>query len=91
MENFYVYILYSASLNKFYVGQTGALDQRVTFHNDAERNRIWTRRGIPWELKRAFQMESRSKAFKIERLMKSKKSRQYIEEVIEKGEIGLNI
>ncbi len=43
----YVYIIYSKSIDKYYTGVTDDLDWRLQRHNDG-----WgrhTKRGIPWE------------------------------------------
>ena len=36
MPMFFVYIIYSVTLNKFYVGQTADLDKRLQQHNSNE-------------------------------------------------------
>ncbi len=45
---FYVYILWSASLRKTYVGFTANLDARLHAHNNGVKG--WTLRGRPWIL-----------------------------------------
>ncbi|WP_317172668.1 GIY-YIG nuclease family protein [Echinicola salinicaeni] len=37
MENFYVYIIYSRKIDKFYTGQTQNIDKRLQFHNDPDK------------------------------------------------------
>jgi putative endonuclease len=91
MDNFYVYIIYSASLDKYYVGQTSHVENRLAFHNDLLRNRIWTKRGIPWELQCSVGFRSRSEAMRAERLFKSKKSRKFIDDIIEHGFPGSSV
>jgi putative endonuclease len=46
---FLVYILYSAKLDKYYVGYTGDSEQRLSYHNAGRVN--FTSKGIPWALK----------------------------------------
>ena len=52
MENsdplYFVYILYSSNLNKFYVGQTLDLINRLKEHNAGESR--YTSHGVPWIL-----------------------------------------
>ena len=85
MDQFYVYILYSELIDKFYVGQTGDIDKRLLFHNDSQRNNIWTKRGIPWVLKKAILFNSRAEALKAEKFIKSQKSRKVILDIIQNG------
>ena len=44
-----LYILFSKSLNKFYVGYTNDLNRRLSEHNRVKGK--FTDSGIPWELK----------------------------------------
>jgi hypothetical protein len=45
---YFVYILYSARLSKYYIGRTENLELRLQFHNDPLESRKFTARGIPW-------------------------------------------
>ena len=85
MEAFYVYILYSKGLDRYYVGQTSNVENRLSFHNHPDRNRIWTKRGIPWELKICITFPSRSEAISAEIFIKKQKSRKTILDIIENG------
>ena len=48
MEKYYVYILYSERLSKFYKGSTSNLDLRVKRHNSGYET--YTKTGLPWRL-----------------------------------------
>ncbi|MDO9552132.1 GIY-YIG nuclease family protein [Rhodonellum sp.] len=85
MGQFFVYILYSSSIDKYYVGQSENMANRIAFHNDGARNKIWTRRGIPWELKIVFGYESKTESLKAEKFIKNQKSRIFIEKRIAGG------
>ncbi|WP_019599920.1 MULTISPECIES: GIY-YIG nuclease family protein [Rhodonellum] len=85
MEQFFVYILYSSSIDKYYVGQSENVANRIAFHNDGVRNKIWTRRGIPWELKTVFGFESKTESLKAEKFIKNQKSRIFIEKLLAGG------
>ncbi|MCB9052821.1 MAG: GIY-YIG nuclease family protein [Lewinellaceae bacterium] len=78
----YVYILYSPSADKFYVGQTPDIQTRLLFHNHLSEN-SFTSRFRPWQLKRAIPLNNRSQAMIIERYIKGRKSSQYIRKLIE--------
>ena len=82
---FYTYILHSAKLEKYYIGYTESLENRFAFHNSLERNKIWTRTGIPWRFVLAFGFSTRAEAMNLERKLKSNKSRKLIEELVESG------
>ena len=63
-----VYILYSASTDKFYKGQTSNLTQRLARHNSEEGS--YTIKGAPWIIVWSTQKESRSDAVQLELKLK---------------------
>jgi len=76
----YTYILYSAALDKYYVGATNNLEDRLNRHNtDSDK---FTSKGQPWALVYSEEYPTKSEAMKREREIKSKKSRKYIEQLI---------
>ncbi len=77
---FSTYILYSATLDKYYIGSTGDLPRRLTEHNRGKT--AFARRGMPWELVHSEQFDSRRAAYQRELEIKRKKSRRYIEWLI---------
>jgi putative endonuclease len=80
---FYAYILFSATLNKYYVGSTGdMLEERIRKHNV---NHKGFTGGIgDWELKYAETYETKTEALKRENAIKKWKSRKLIEKLISK-------
>jgi len=78
-----VYILYSKSINRYYVGYTNDLERRLPEHN--RKNGKFTDRGVPWELVYKEEYQAKEKAMSREKEIKSKKSRNYIEELIRAG------
>ena len=78
---FYTYILYSAKLDRYYIGSCEDLDLRIQQHNTG-RNKS-TKPGIPWVIKYTESFESRSNATKREMEIKNKKNRKYIEFLID--------
>src|SRR5215471_18623082 len=81
-----LYFLYSSSLDKYYVGQSADVNERVLFHNSSLNN-IWTKRGKPWLLIACFEFPSKRDALIAERFVKKQKSRKTIEKIIEQGYI----
>jgi putative endonuclease len=83
MVMFYIYILYSESHDKYYVGYTDNIERRLSEHNTNPRN-TFTHKYRPWEVAALFQVsESRAEAMKIEKFIKQQKSRKFIFKLIE--------
>lgn len=76
----FVYIIYSKKIDKFYTGYTQNLAERIVLHNDGWGK--FSSRGIPWELVYFEKFENKSDAIKRENEIKNKKSRKYIESLI---------
>ena len=75
-----VYILYSATLDKFYTGSCQDIDTRIQQHNDG-RNKS-TKAGKPWIVKYTEVYKTLIEARKREAAIKRMKSRKYIESQI---------
>jgi len=78
---YYCYILYSEKLDKYYIGSTGDLVGRLQRHNTS--NHGFTSTGKPWEIKSFETFETKAEALKRESQLKSYKSRDYLEELIQ--------
>ncbi|HKJ45374.1 MAG TPA: GIY-YIG nuclease family protein [Balneolales bacterium] len=76
----FLYILYSSKRDTFYIGSTNDLQRRLNEHNN--HHTPSTRGGEPWELVYQEDFENKSDARKRERAIKAKKSRSYIEYLI---------
>ena len=66
-----VYILYSKSSDKYYVGETSNLQTRILFHNELAIN-SYTSRYRPWIIFAFISVSNRSIARKIEDYLKKK-------------------
>ena len=77
---FHVYILYSPSKDKYYVGSCEDISIRLDQHNSG-RNKS-TSYGVPWELKKAEVYDTRTEAVQRETFIKRMKSKKFIEMVI---------
>ena len=73
---FYVYILYSENKNKFYVGQTNNLEDRIKRHNAG--HEISTKNGVPWKIVIHFELESRLEAIALESKIKKRGAKRYL-------------
>jgi putative endonuclease len=75
-----LYILYSKSIDSYYVGYTNSIDRRLSEHN--RKKGKFTDRGIPWEIVYSENLKSKKEAMAREMFIKSKKSRSFIIELI---------
>ena len=66
---YFVYILYSKKIDKFYRGQTANLEIRLQRHNSGIE--ISTAKGTPWILLWATEKRSRSEAVRLESKLKN--------------------
>jgi putative endonuclease len=77
---FFVYILYSQRIARFYVGYTNDINRRIAEHNRIKGK--YTDRGIPWQLAYTECFSSKEEAAKREAFIKAQKSKAYIENLI---------
>ncbi|TVR26657.1 MAG: GIY-YIG nuclease family protein [Balneolaceae bacterium] len=83
---YYLYILYSDKIDQYYTGRTDDIATRLEKHN--KRYSAATKKGVPWQLKKAIDFETKADAIKAENWIKKMKSRKVIEKIIS-GEIDL--
>jgi putative endonuclease len=75
-----LYILYSESFDRYYVGYTHNLHRRIAEHN--RKKGKFTDAGIPWELVHREEYPSKKTAMDREKYIKSKKSKQFIIDLV---------
>ena len=75
---YYVYIIYSPSHDKYYVGQTQDVNQRLLEQNELSEG-SYTSKYRPWELRLSLPVPTRSSAIRLEAHIKGKKRRSFIE------------
>ena len=76
--NFKVYILWSESLQKYYVGSTNNLEDRLQRHNAGYEK--FTSKGKPWKLIYKVECLDRKEAVNLERKIKSRGIKRYLED-----------
>ena len=86
--SFYCYIIYSKLLNKYYIGETNNIEERIELHNNRHFLNAFTSTTDDWELFFFIQCQSRSQARRIETHIKRMKSRKYIENIKKYPEIS---
>ncbi|HWS60832.1 MAG TPA: GIY-YIG nuclease family protein [Flavobacterium sp.] len=77
---FYTYIIYSKTLDKYYVGSCQDIQKRLKDHLNSKSK--YTKTAKDWELKYFETYFSRSEAYQREKQIKKMKSRIYIENLI---------
>jgi putative endonuclease len=80
---FTVYILYSNSADRYYIGHTINLANRIENHNRERGKGKYTRKNGPWKVVYTENFfKTRSEAMQSERQIKGWKSRKRIEDLI---------
>ena len=78
---YYVYILHSIEKDKYYIGSTENVDQRLQRHNNKMVRS--TKAYAPWALRYTESFSTRALAENREKGIKNKKSRKYIELLVD--------
>jgi len=77
MSVHFVYVLYSDSFHRFYIGSSANPQKRLQSHNDP-RNKGWTRRYAPWRLMYTEECINKHEALTREKYLKTGIGRDYI-------------
>ena len=78
---FYIYIIYSVSSDKYYIGYSNNPQRRLTEHNSKPFD-SYTSRHRPWVLKAYFECgRSEKQAIKMERFLKKQKSKKLLQQL----------
>jgi len=83
---FYIYILYSESANKYYIGYTNDPIRRLIEHNTTDEIKFTTKYR-PWKMLVSLEVsDSRGDAMIMERFIKRQKSRKFLSRLIAEKE-----
>ena len=88
---FFVYIVYSPSLQRFYVGTTDDVAKRIDEHNNNKYPGSFTSKGIPWELFFQIECKTGDQAYKLEKYIKKMKSTNFIKRLKNESELLISI
>jgi putative endonuclease len=80
-EKYFLYIIWSEKLKKYYIGSSANPEKRLSEHNSGKA--IFTRKGVPWKMVLTELCSSKKEAQERERYIKRMKSRKYIEDLIQ--------
>src|SRR5690606_13624846 len=83
----YLYILYSKSTDRFYVGQSSDVLSRLDLHNTHHFKGAFTKIASDWEIAMTFPCTQKKDALFLERFVKRMKSKAFIRKVIAHPEI----
>ena len=83
----FLYILYSNSVNKFYIGETSDVSFRLNLHKTHEFKGSFTKIATDWEIKLTFENSEKSNILFLEKFIKKMKSKVFIQKIIENPEI----
>ena len=75
---YYVYILFSQTRKRYYVGQTQDIDKRLIRHNKGLI--LSTKGGKPWKLVKRYELETRSDAMKLEHKIKKRGIERFLKD-----------
>jgi putative endonuclease len=78
---YYIYVLFSEGLKKYYTGSSSDPFKRLISHNDP-RNRGWTKSGAPWSLIYTEKLQSKKEALIKEKWLKSGTGRDFIKNLL---------
>ncbi|WP_445432097.1 GIY-YIG nuclease family protein [Chryseobacterium indoltheticum] len=77
---YYIYILFSESADKYYIGYSQFPNERLLKHNRQENFNTFTRKFRPWKIVALFEVsEDKANVIAVERFIKRQKSRKFIE------------
>ena len=87
----FLYIIYSKSQDRFYVGETSDLNYRLELHNTHHFKGSYTKIASDWAFVLQHECSSKTEALYLERFIKRMKSRKFIEKIIKDPKIVVNI
>ena len=79
---FTVYVLYSETYNKIYIGYSANMEERLKSHNELA-TKGWTIKFRPWKIIHQELFREKADALKREKQLKSAKGRQWIWNLIQ--------
>ena len=75
----YVYILYSKKIERYYTGMTSQIEKRIESHNTGKS--VYTKKGIPWELKWQSEGIAKKEAMELEKRIKKRGASRFISDM----------
>ncbi|PBJ13142.1 GIY-YIG nuclease superfamily protein [Flavobacterium sp. ACN6] len=82
LQMHYLYILYSKSSEKFYIGETSDITERISKHRDHFYTNSFTKIANDWEVVLSFICNDRDEALYLEKFIKRMKSKIFNNKII---------
>jgi putative endonuclease len=82
---YFVYIIYSQKLDKYYIGFTADIEDRIVKHN--RNSKGFTNSGKPWILVYSESFESKNEAMGREKQLKAWKNKKRIKALVKSGSV----
>jgi putative endonuclease len=79
----YLYILYSKSLDKYYIGETNDVQNRLVKHNINYYKKGYTKAAKDWEVVLEKQCLNKDETLFLEKFIKRMKSKVFIRKIID--------
>ena len=78
---YYIYILYSEKIDKYYIGSSVDPNKRLEYHNFGREG--WTKIGTPWKMVFKKRFIDKKTAMEKEQFIKKQKSKKFIKKLID--------
>jgi putative endonuclease len=86
------YIIYSSSIDRYYIGYSSDIDERLKLHNEGKfGGKSFTHRADDWKIYLLINCDSIEQAVFVESRIKNMKSRTYIENLKRNPEMAEKI
>lgn len=90
--SYFVYVLFSNKLQKFYTGTTDNVVRRLEEHNAGFYPEAFSKKGIPWDLYLSIECSSSEQAYRLEAFIKKMKSADFIKRLKQSPDLaGANL
>ena len=86
-----VYIIYSIALDKYYVGESVNAQERLDEHNLGHYDGAFTKKATDWKLILVLNCNDKRHAKRVEKHIKSMRSRVYIENLLKYQEMQIKL
>lgn len=86
----FVYILFSQSADRFYIGETCDVTERLSQHNSAFYKNSFTKQATDWAVFLTIECQSRRQAIEIESFIKKMRNRNFYFKIKENPDIVID-
>ena len=87
----FLYILYSQKIDKYYIGESPDIVNRLEQHNSHYFKKAFTKAADDWEIAVAMELNNKCDAVYLEKFIKRMKSKTFIQKIAKNNNILLDI